>query len=241
MLPRMAVSLVVDQNGTMQPEQSNNHNDPATGFGSVVLAYPFRGQWRVENSPARRIPSHGTTAFGSSHAIDFVAVNSRGKSALFSWRGLVAAEQPEVFEGFGAPILAPVTGMVVIVHDGEPDHEGRRSQLALVPYMLGQAQRARAGGAALAGNHVVIALHPTGPFVLLAHLRRHTITVQPGQEVQVGQQFAECGNSGNSTEPHVHVQVSDSTAWATAHGVPLAFRRPNGTTGIPAESEIVSI
>lgn len=235
------MSLVVDQNGTMRPEQPNNHNDPAAGFGPVILAYPFRGQWRVENSPAQRIPSHGTTAFGSSHAIDFVAVNRLGKSAPFSWRGLVAAEQPEVFEGFGAPILAPVTGIVAIAHDGEPDHEGRRSQLALVPYMLGQARRARVGGAALAGNHVVIALHPTGPFVLLAHLRLDTITVQPGQEVQVGHQLAECGNSGNSTEPHIHVQVSDSTAWATAHGIPLTFRSPNGTTGIPAESEIVSI
>lgn len=226
----------------MHSEESNNRDETSsTEYECVVLAYPFFGKWRVENSPARRVPSHGTTAFGSSYAIDFVAVRSNGKSAPFSWRGLVASEEPEVFEGFGAPILAPVAGVVVIAHDGEPDHAGRRSQLALVPYMLGQAQRAREGGAALAGNHVVIALHPKGPFVLLAHLRRHTIAVRPGQEVQVGQQLAECGNSGNSTEPHVHVQVSDSTAWATAQGVPLAFRRSNGMPGVPAEAEIVSI
>jgi len=51
----------------------------------------------------------------------------------------------------------------VIAHDEEPDHEGRRSQLVLVPYMLGQVRRARIGRAALAGNHVVIAVHPQGP------------------------------------------------------------------------------
>ncbi len=183
--------------------------------------------------------SYSTTALGSSHAIDFVAVDDRGRSAPFTWRGLLAAEPPEVFRGFGLPILAPIAGTVVIAHDEEPDHEGRRSQLALVPYMLGQTKRARAGGAALAGNHVVIAAHPSGPFVLLAHLRRGTVTVRAGQKVQVGQQAAECGNSGNSTAPHVHVQVSDSTTWAIARGVPLAFRWTGSTAWVPAESEIV--
>ena len=137
------------------------------------------------------------------------------------------------------PILAPIAGTVVIAHDGEPDHDGRRSQLGLVAYMLGQTGRARTGGAALAGNHVVIAVQPGGPFVLLAHLRRGTVAVAAGQQVQVGQQVAECGNSGNSTEPHVHVQVSDSTRWPTARGVPLLFRRTDGAAWVPFESEIV--
>jgi hypothetical protein len=38
----------------------------------VLLPLPFQGTWIVENSPARRTPSHGTHAFGASHAIDFV-------------------------------------------------------------------------------------------------------------------------------------------------------------------------
>lgn len=208
--------------------------------GAVVLDYPFRGSWRVENSPAHRIPSHGTYAFGSSHAIDFVAVNDAGRSAPFTFRGLVAAEPPERFRGFGVPILAPAAGTVVAVHDGETDHEGRRSQLALVPYMLGQARRARAGAVGLAGNHVVIAVGPNGPFVLLAHLRRDTVRVRPGQVVRAGEAIGECGNSGNSTEPHVHVQVTNSTDWERARGVPLAFRDLTGFVHVPAESEVVT-
>ena len=54
---------------------------------AVVLSFPFRGTWRVENSPARRVPSHGTEAFGVSHAIDFVAVDDRNLSAPRTWRG----------------------------------------------------------------------------------------------------------------------------------------------------------
>ncbi|GAC1371160.1 MAG: hypothetical protein NVS2B15_19670 [Pseudarthrobacter sp.] len=44
---------------------------------------------------------------------------------------------------------------------------------------------------------------------------------------------------GNSTQPHVHAQVSDSTVWHQARGVPLAFRNPDRTVWVPDESEIV--
>jgi hypothetical protein len=207
--------------------------------GTVVLALPFTGRWLVQNSPARRVPSHGTYAFGTSHAIDFVAVDRAGRSAPRTLRSLVASEPPELFHGFGRPILAPVSGTVVAAHDGEPDHRARRSPFTLAPYMLGQARRARRGAPGLAGNHVVIAVGPGGPFVLLAHLRRGTVRVRTGLRVEAGEQLAECGNSGNSTEPHVHVQVSDTLVWSRARGIPLAFRSPDGGAWIPAESEIV--
>jgi hypothetical protein len=219
-------------------DDSFGGSSPQPPADAVVLDLPFRGRWRVENSPARRVPSHGTYAFGTSHAIDFVAVNDAGRSAPRTWRSLVAAEPPEAFVGFGQPILAPLSGTVAAVLDGQPDHEGRRSQLTLVPYMLGQAGRIRAGVAAVAGNHVVIAAAANGPFVLLAHLRRGSIQVRVGQAVESGDPIGQCGNSGNSTEPHVHIQVTDSTDWNRARGLPLAFRR-DGTVWVPAETEIV--
>lgn len=218
-------------------EPRREHAPPPAG--AVVLEFPFRGRWVVQNSPARRVPSHGTYAFGESHAIDFVAVDEHGRSAPRGWRSLVATEPAEIFHGFGKPILAPLSGTVVLTHDGEPDHEARRSQLALLPYAMGQAKRIREGIPAIAGNHVVIAARPGGPYVLLAHLRRGTVQVHPGQRVQAGEPVAECGNSGNSTEPHVHVQVSDSTDWPHANGIPLAFHHPGNPAWIPAESETV--
>lgn len=209
------------------------------GGTAVVLDFPFRGNWKVENSPARRIPSHGTYAFGTSHAIDFVAVDDAGRSGPRSWRTLIASEPAAIYVGFGQPVLAPSRGTVVAVHDEEPDHKGRRSPLTLVPYMFGQPGRVRAGVAAVAGNHVVIAVGPKGPYVLLAHLRQGSVRVRPGQRVQPAEPIAECGNSGNSTEPHVHVQVSDSTDWQHANGIPLAFRNRAGKVWVPGEAEIV--
>lgn len=213
---------------------------------SLVLEFPFHGHWLARNSPARRIPSHGTHLLGTTYAIDFIAVDESGRSAPVSWRSVLSVEPPERFHGFGRPIVAPASGHVVLAHDGERDHEARRSQLALLPYALSQAQRVRAGVAAIAGNHAVLALGEDGPFILLAHLRRGSVRVRSGDLVRSGDHIGECGNSGNSTQPHVHVQATDSIDWSTASGLPIAFRRRgvDGYSGaggpwIPEESEIV--
>jgi hypothetical protein len=218
---------------------------------SVVLALPFTGRWLTQNSPARRIPSHGTHLLGSTYAIDFVAVDERNRTAYRrDWRTFVATEPVERYVGFGRPILAPADGIVVRTHDGEVDHEGRRSQVALVRYALGQGARFRAGLAAVAGNHVVIALPDRRAFVALVHLRRASLRVSVGSSVVAGQVLAECGNSGNSTEPHVHLQVTDGPEMASAQGLPISFRpfrewvrgapEPRlRDSGLPAEGSVV--
>jgi hypothetical protein len=190
----------------------------------VEIALPFTGRWLAMNSPARRVPSHGVDLLGQRYAIDFVGVDERHRDAeIRDWRTLLATEPPERFHAFGRPILSPGDGVVVTVLDGEPDHEARRSQLALVPYMLGQAGRLRRGTAAVAGNHVVVDLGG-GVFAALVHLRRGSLRVSVGDAVTSGQLLAECGNSGNSTQPHVHVQLMDSADLSVARGVPLRFR-----------------
>lgn len=215
----------------------------------VLLHLPFHGTWIVRNSPARRVPSHGTHAFGASHAIDFVAVQDRRTAPVRDWRTLFAVEPVERFFAFDQPIMAPAGGRVVSVHDGEADHEARRSQLALIPYALTQVSRARQGARGLAGNHVVLDLADGGPYLVVAHLRRGTVAVRPGELVAVGQPLGRCGNSGNSTQPHVHLQVMDDLDPSVAVGVPMAFRdyrvrRRDGavrvvSTGVPDNGDIV--
>jgi len=217
----------------------------------VVISLPFAGRWLAQNSPARRVPSHGTDLFGERYAIDFIGVDDRHRTAGHrDWRTLFATEPPERFFAFGQPILAPADGVIVDLHDGEIDHVARRSQLALVPYALGQAARVRQGVAAIAGNYVIIALRESGPFVALVHLRSASLRVAIGDEVTSGQPLAGCGNSGNSTQPHVHLQVMDSQDLSVARGVPMVFRRyrewPRGATqpqikesSVPTEGAVV--
>lgn len=188
----------------------------------VDLEYPFAGRWRVRNSPANRVPSHGTVLFASSFAIDFVPVDEAGRTAPITARSLIRPEAPDRFPGFGRPILAPVTGTVVAVHDSAPDHDAFRG-LPSVGYALTQRQRVAEGWIALAGNHVMIET-PDGVVAGVCHLQQSSIRVQLGQPVRVGEPLGRCGNSGNSTEPHVHVQALDRADVPNATAVPIAFR-----------------
>lgn len=215
----------------------------------AVLRLPFSGTWLARNSPARRVPSHGTDLFATTYAMDFIAVHGRRTATRRDWRMLLTTEPVDRFFAFGLPILAAGAGTVVSVHEGEPDHVARRSQLALLSYAATQAARVRRGAGAIAGNHVIIELADGGGYVLLAHLRAASIRVREGEPVAAGQEVGACGNSGNSTQPHVHIQVMDSADPYTARGVPMSFRDyrvwpPRGSVtvvghGIPHESEVV--
>jgi murein DD-endopeptidase MepM/ murein hydrolase activator NlpD len=89
-----------------------------------------------------------------------------------------------------------------------------------------------------------------GPFLALVHLRAGSLRVGVGDAVRIGQPLAECGNSGNSTQPHLHLQVMDSADLSVARGLPMAFRRYREWarggrspevrhSGIPADAAIV--
>ena len=64
---------------------------------------------------------------------------------------------------------------------------------------------------------------PHGPVVAVCHLQRGSVAVHPGQHVRVGEVLGRCGNSGNSTEPHVHLQATDRADAGHARPVPIAF------------------
>lgn len=216
----------------------------------VLLRLPFHGSWLVENSPARRVPSHGTHAFGASHAIDFVAVRDARTSPVRDWRSVLTVEPVSRFYAFDQAIVAPAGGRVVSLHDGEPDLVARRSPVARISYAATQASRARRGARGLAGNHVVIELAADGPYLVVAHLRCGSVAVRQGETVAAGQPLGRCGNSGNSTQPHVHLQVMDHADPFAAAGVPIVFHdyrvhRPDGTgvivaRGLPDTGDIVA-
>lgn len=205
----------------------------APAGGTVNLEYPFTGTWLVQNSPADRVPSHGTRLLATSYAIDFTPVDRNGRSAAFTPASFLRSEQPENFVGFGRPVTAPAAGIIRACHDAEPDHGSFRG-LPSIGYAATQASRLRRGWAGLAGNYVV--LESGGVFIALCHLKRGSVCVRPGQHVGPGDTVGACGNSGNSTEPHLHVQAMDSVDPARAAAVPLAF-----PDGLPRNGTIVSV
>jgi murein DD-endopeptidase MepM/ murein hydrolase activator NlpD len=187
----------------------------------VDLVYPFEGRWLVQNSPTNRVPSHGTARFAASYAIDFVPVDESGRTAPITWRTWLRPEPPERFPGYGRPVLAPLAGTVVGVLDAAPDHDAFRG-LPSVGYALTQGRRAAAGWEALAGNHVLLGASG-GAVVALCHLQLGSVRVSRGDVVEAGDVLGRCGNSGNSTEPHVHLQAMDRVEVASASALPISI------------------
>ena len=95
---------------------------------------------------------------------------------------------PRAYRTYGARVLAPCAGQVVVAVDGLPDMQ--------VP----EVDRDH-----LAGNHVM--LHCAAAEVLLGHLQPGSLRLRAGANVAVGDWLASVGNSGNTGEPHLHVHA----------------------------------
>ena len=188
--------------------------------GPTTVRSPVSGRWLAMNSPATRVPSHGLHMYGQTYALDVVHEPEHEQRPAFGWRPVM--RRPNEFPAFGQPVLAPADGVVVRVHDRERDHWSRNSWPALPYRLLEGPVRELLGPSRILGNHVVLDVGGS-TFAAVAHLRRGSVRVRPGQHVAAGEQLAECGNSGNSSEPHVHAQLMDHPRVTRAAGVPMAF------------------
>ncbi len=139
--------------------------------------------------------------WGQGHGVDFIAIDRWG----FRAAGLLPTE-PARYVIFGRPVIAPCAGEVIAAVDGLPDMQ--------VP---------RVDRAHLAGNHVI--LRCSGVDILLGHFRRGTVLVRVGDKLSVGDAIAQVGNSGNTSEPHLHVHAQQpGTADAPFSGAPIPIR-----------------
>jgi len=129
---------------------------------------------------------------GQSYALDIVKVDGWGCRA----NGLLPQSLEDYFI-FGVPVYAPCAGVVAAAEDGIPDRD---------PTALEKRSPA--------GNFVL--LECGGAQVLLAHLMQGSVAVARGERVQTGQPLARVGNSGWSSEPHLHLHAQTVAAAAGA-------------------------
>ncbi len=135
---------------------------------------------------------------------DFVVVDG----SLRRWYR--KGDRLEDYRCYGAPILAPAYGLVVEVRDGVRDAPGAGTGW-MDPFTPD-----------FRGNFVTIR-HAEEEYGFLAHLIPGSIRVAVGERVTEGQQIGRCGNSGHSTEPHLHFHLQDRADFFEAAGLPVAF------------------
>ncbi|WP_098899280.1 M23 family metallopeptidase [Streptomyces sp. st77] len=237
-LPAMVVLALMVATTTLQARAAAPRGEPRP---PVEVEPPVTGRWSALNSPADKVPSHGTHVYGQTYAIDIVAepeAGEGGPSARPGFRWLWPLfRRNSAFPAFGAPLLAVADATVVTASDGQRDHLSRNSLLGLVHLMLVEGNvRSIIGAHRVIGNHVILDLGD-GTYAVYAHARRGSLRVKAGDTVRAGQQIARCGNSGNSSEPHLHVHLMDSPDLDDARGVPFTWRG----VGVPANGETFTV
>ncbi|UFU02307.1 M23 family metallopeptidase [Ruania suaedae] len=192
----------------------------AAGREARAVRAPVVGRWAAVNSPASKVPSHGVRGYGQAYAIDLVADPDDGRARPAF--GGEAFRASQAYPAFGEPVRAMIDGEVVVASGWRRDHRARSNYLTLVYMMLEGMLREIGGPGWIVGNHVTIR-GDDGVHALVAHLQQGSLTVGPGERVRAGQVIGRCGNSGNSSEPHVHAQLMDAQNLLTAQGLPMVF------------------
>lgn len=183
-----------------------------------VLA-PVVGRWQALNSPASAVPSHGVRAYGQAYAIDLVYDDIQAPRPEF---GRAMMSDPNRYPAFGQPVYAMIGGTVVRASGWRRDHRARSNGWGIVYMMIEGALRELGGPGFVIGNHVVIR-GDDGVYAVVAHLKQGSLAVSNGQRVSAGGLVGYCGNSGNSSEPHVHAQLMDRSSFWTGLGIPMSF------------------
>ena len=168
---------------------------------------PFLGKWTVINGGVEKELSHSWGIFTQRYAYDFVILDDEGKS--FAGDNKLA----DSYYCYEKAIVAPYDGVVVKISNKHKDSRV-------------DGQKAYCDALDIRGNYIVIQ-HYEHEYSVIAHILQNSFSVTVGDKVRRGQSIAKCGNSGNTSEPHVHFQLQDGKSFFLSSGLPIAFSNIN--------------
>lgn len=163
------------------------------------LKLPFNEEWSVLWGGDTKEENYHIIDKAQKNAFDFIITNSQGKS--YNNDG----KTNEDFYAFGKQLIAPTDGEIVLVVDGIKDNKSGIPNPLYVP-----------------GNTVIIKTK-NNEYLFFAHFKQNSIVVKQGQIVKQGEVLVLCGNSGNSTEPHIHFHIQNVENMNKATGAKSYF------------------
>lgn len=204
--PFQLIQLVCHIGGQIiATRRSARSTTPAKPEPPVIYTLPVEGTWLVYNGGDTPETSHSWDLLNQRYAYDFVVADAYGQRHPPG-----AGEQISDYFAYGQPVVAPADGVVVQVRDGVCDAPAPGT--GWLDWLSPDFR----------GNFVVIR-HAPNAFSFLAHLIPGSLKVQVGQTVQRGELIGRCGNSGHSTEPHLHFHVQDHANFYLGIGLPVQF------------------
>jgi peptidase M23-like protein len=201
---------------------------PVSDESPIVVAPPLRGEWIAGDSANNRpdaahrravLVDNGHAWLAQLYAIDWVQYQTvDGKRT--TWKG--PEDKNDSYFCYNQPIYSVAAGKVVDTSDGMAENVPHSGKYA-VPIDFNNA----------AGNHVVVEIAPHR-YVLYAHMRPGTVQVKTGDEVGVGQIIGHVGNTGSSSEPHLHMHIDDQPSFLAGNGVPYEFTNGEASGAVDA-------
>ena len=200
---------VADLTVTLSPESKINGlliskpqslGIPILERNTTIMSLPFNGEWFVYWGGVTEEQNYHMKEETQQYAYDIIKVKD---DASYDGDPLLN----ESYFAFGEDIIAPCDARVVTVIDGVADN---------IPGEMNPQQ--------LTGNTIVLQTD-NDEYLLLAHLMKGSIVVQEGQDIRKGEILAKCGNSGNSTEPHLHLSLQNAAEMEESIGAKLYFDR----------------
>jgi len=191
--------------GNLFLNMTHGSNLPSEASYDCKVDYilPFEGKWTVFNGGLGKEFSHSWDVIPQRYAYDFIIMDQEGKSYSGDNKRL------ESYYCYGKNIIAPADGTVVQVSNKHKDSRVSGTKVYCDTWDL-------------RGNFIVIE-HAEKEFSFIAHLLPGSITVRKGDKVKQGEVIAKCGNSGNTSEPHIHFQLQSGKSFFSSVGLPISF------------------
>ncbi len=162
------------------------------------LRLPFEGAWYVFWGGRTVEQNYHAVVRDQRFAYDFVVV-AAGRTHDGD------GSKVDDYYCWNRPVVAPASATLVAAIDDLPDNAPGKTDAS---HPL--------------GNHAILDLGE-GEFAVLAHLKNGSLRVARGQRVERGAEIGRCGNSGNTTEPHLHFHLQDGARFGSAEGLPAFF------------------
>jgi murein DD-endopeptidase MepM/ murein hydrolase activator NlpD len=206
-----SVNISVDNNSKINGlfvKPFKESNLPKLIRNTTKLILPFNDEWTVTWGGDTKELNYHVESEAQKNAFDIVITNDKGNSYKTD------GKTNEDYYAFGKELIAPCDGEIVLVVDGVKDN---------VPGILNPVY--------IPGNTVIIKTQ-NKEYLFFAHFKQHSIVVKQGQKVKQGQLLGLCGNSGNSSEAHLHFHIQNVEDMNTATGVKCYFEKlkVNGQT-----------
>lgn len=168
---------------------------------TTKMKLPFKGEWSVTWGGDTKDLNYHVESVAQKNAFDILIKDEQGSTHKGT------GESNEDYYAFGKELYAPCDGEVVLVVDGVKDN---------IPGVLNPIY--------IPGNTVIIKT-ATGEYAFFAHFKQHSIVVKQGQKVSTGALLGLCGNSGNSSEAHLHFHLQNVEDMTKATGVKCYFEK----------------